>query len=103
MAFRGAHPIELEQPDRFAGREVAPFTVGGAELERGNDFTVALQLLARHRPGLAMVAATDRAWLPTLSKGFIESRFGEAIKFSCGLDKLTMLCTPGRHRTQLAS
>jgi hypothetical protein len=42
------------------------------QFERRNDFTVALQLLARHGPELAMVAAAHRAWFPALTKDFIE-------------------------------
>jgi hypothetical protein len=61
-----------KQPDRFSGGEMSPFTVGGVQFERRNDFTVALQLLARHGPELAMVAAAHRAWFPALTKGFIE-------------------------------
>ena len=77
--------------------------IGRPEFERGDEFAIALELLARHDPRLAAVGPVDGAWTQAVAEYPIQGVFRHPIELRCGLEKLAPLRTAGRQHAEAPS
>src|SRR5437899_12018529 len=103
MPCRGLHPVGFQEPNRFRGGQMPALRIGRPEFERGDEFAIALELLARHDPRLAAVGPVDGAWTQAVAEYPLQGVFRHPIELRCGLDKLAPLRTAGRQHAEAPS
>lgn len=98
MALWSLHPVGFHEPNGFRGGEMTAFHIGSPEFERGNEFTIALELCACHDPRLAAIGTVKGAWTQTVAEYPIQGVFRHPLELRCVTHELAPLRTAGRQQ-----
>jgi len=98
MALRRLHPGGFHEPNGFRGGEMTAFHIGGPEFERGNEFTIAFELLACHDARLAAIGTVEGTWPQAFAEYPIQGVFRHSIELRRVTHELAPLRTAGRQQ-----